>query len=77
MDPAKDRLIKRIAWVATAATAWFMLTTDYGPQPTILTPLKESFERAKAWFWTPNEKELEELQRRRRLVSDHQENDKN
>lgn len=74
MDPRMDLFIKRTTWVCTGVVAWLAVTADYGPQENVQTSLKNSLHILKEWFWTPSEKELEEIQRRKRLLSEHKEN---
>ncbi|CAO2835641.1 unnamed protein product [Amaranthus hypochondriacus] len=42
MNPNTDKLIRRITMVGTVVAAYFLLTADYGPQPNVLDPIKNT-----------------------------------
>ncbi|RDX62875.1 hypothetical protein CR513_58753, partial [Mucuna pruriens] len=41
MNPQADRVVRRVTMVATITASYFLLTADYGPQPTVLDPIKK------------------------------------
>ncbi|KAK9143733.1 hypothetical protein Syun_013133 [Stephania yunnanensis] len=40
MDPKVDKLVRRTTMVATVTASYFLLTSDYGPEPNILDPVR-------------------------------------
>lgn len=39
MDPKTDKLVRRTTMIATATASYFLLTADYGPEPSFLDPV--------------------------------------
>ncbi|KAI5074614.1 hypothetical protein GOP47_0010575 [Adiantum capillus-veneris] len=70
MDPRTDLLVKRTTWVCTAVVAYLAITADYGPGENVQTALKRSLNNLQQWFWTPSNKEMEELERRKQLLAE-------
>ncbi|XP_057533530.1 uncharacterized protein LOC130811302 [Amaranthus tricolor] len=63
MNPNTDKLIRRTTMVGTVVAAYFLLTADYGPQPNILDPIKNtilSAERSAKDFIFGNRKAQED-----------------
>ncbi|CAM6088896.1 unnamed protein product [Calypogeia fissa] len=67
MDAGRDRLLRRFTIVATSITAVLVLTADYGPQPHALSAVSRWWEAGKDWLLSPTEKELAELEKRRKV----------
>ncbi|KAK8583347.1 hypothetical protein V6N13_022053 [Hibiscus sabdariffa] len=55
MNPQADKIVRRITMVATVTASYFLLTADYGPEPNVLDPVKNSILSAqnslKEEFW--------------------------
>ncbi|KAK7394779.1 hypothetical protein VNO78_15318 [Psophocarpus tetragonolobus] len=41
MNPQADMVVRRITMVATITASYFLLTADYGTEPTVLDPIKK------------------------------------
>jgi len=39
MDPRIDKLVRRTTMVATVTASYFLLTADYGTEPSVLDPV--------------------------------------
>ncbi|XP_055807137.1 uncharacterized protein LOC129875922 isoform X2 [Solanum dulcamara] len=39
MDPRIDKLVRGTTMVATVTASYFLLTADYGPEPSVLDPI--------------------------------------
>ncbi|KVH97241.1 uncharacterized protein LOC112523390 [Cynara cardunculus var. scolymus] len=46
MNPNTDKLVRRTTMVATVTAAYFLLTADYGPEPNVLDPIKNTIQSA-------------------------------
>ncbi|KAF6175147.1 hypothetical protein GIB67_022828 [Kingdonia uniflora] len=46
MDRKVDKLVRRTTMIATLTASYFLLTSDYGPQPSILDPIKTKIQSA-------------------------------
>ncbi|KAH7863645.1 hypothetical protein Vadar_020280 [Vaccinium darrowii] len=60
MNAKTDKLVRRTTMVATVTAAYFLLTADYGPEPSVLDPIKNgihSAERSVKKFFFGPEKE--------------------
>ncbi|KAK8650542.1 hypothetical protein V6N13_140177 [Hibiscus sabdariffa] len=42
MNPQADKIVRRITMVATVTASYFLLTADYGPEPNVLDPVKNT-----------------------------------
>ncbi|XP_055807138.1 uncharacterized protein LOC129875922 isoform X3 [Solanum dulcamara] len=42
MDPRIDKLVRGTTMVATVTASYFLLTADYGPEPSVLDPIKNA-----------------------------------
>lgn len=42
MNPNTDKLIRRTTMVGTVVATYFLLTADYGPQPNVLDPIRNT-----------------------------------
>ncbi|CAA0813618.1 Unknown protein [Striga hermonthica] len=42
MDPRTDKLVRRTTMVATVTASYFLLTADYGPEPSFLDPIRNA-----------------------------------
>ncbi|CAH9088829.1 unnamed protein product [Cuscuta epithymum] len=42
VDPKTDKLVRRTTMVATAVASYFLLTADYGTEPSALDPIKNA-----------------------------------
>ncbi|XVF73211.1 hypothetical protein PTKIN_Ptkin12aG0183100 [Pterospermum kingtungense] len=42
MNSQADKLVRRITMVATVTASYFLLTADYGPEPNVLDPIKNT-----------------------------------
>nr|QSQ68593.1 hypothetical protein PY_020537 [Puya raimondii] len=47
VDPRTDKLIRRTAMVGSATAAYFLLASDYAPNPNALDPIKKAIESAR------------------------------
>ncbi|XP_027351368.1 uncharacterized protein LOC113862482 [Abrus precatorius] len=41
MNPQADKVVRRVTMVATITASYFLLTADYGSEPTLLDPIKK------------------------------------
>ncbi|TKY65461.1 hypothetical protein E2542_SST08320 [Spatholobus suberectus] len=48
MNPQADRVVRKVTMVATITASYFLLTADYGPEPTVLDPIKKGLLSAKS-----------------------------